>query len=119
MSNTKVYRAKAYFPEGVDAPFTVATEVAAAATAKVYEILPVNCTASSRVVTPPTTLETGAWFRVVDSRAQAGGANSITIDFSTSNKFQGGTADLVFSTNGESAAFAWSGAPAVGWVRIS
>jgi len=117
MSN-KTHRARASFIEGFEAPKLVDTEVATNVTANLYRILPVNCTAAIRTVTPPVPTKTGDWFTVVDSRANANN-NNITIDFSSAYKFQGSSADLNLATAGAYATFVWSGSTAVGWLRIA
>ena len=118
MSANKTIRPELDLPGGINAPYKVDTEVAANATANLFRVLPVSTTGAARTITPPTPGKAGDWFAVVDSRANAN-TNNITVDFSLSIKFQGGTSDYVISSAGGAAIFVYSGAPAVGYFRLA
>ena len=65
----------------------VLDEVAADVTATMYALLPVNCTAASRTITPPPSPKKGDYFIVVRSRG--GGANTVTVDTSPTGLYAG------------------------------
>ena len=118
MSANKTIRAAVNLPGGIYTPYNVASVVAGNATAELFYILPVSTTAAARTITPPTPSKAGDWFAVVDATNSAN-TNNITIDFSASIKYGGGTADVVLSTAGAAAIFVYSGVAGTGYIRLA
>jgi|GEM_PF-2838362 len=96
--------------DGASADLTLATEVAANATAVIGEDLPVNSTAAARTITAPSSPSAGDIFGVFDSRGTAA-ENNITISAFTHH---GSSQPYVLSINGAGVKFRYVDAT-IGW----
>lgn len=95
---------------------TILSEVSTDSNAKKSAWLPVNSTGGAKTIVPPSNPQTGDWFGVIDSRAQAL-VNNITIDFSgSSQKINGSVTNSAINSNGAVVKFIYINST-VGWVR--
>ncbi len=94
----------------------ILSEVSTYSNAKKGAWLPVNSTGGAKTIVPPSNPQTGDWFGVIDSRAQAL-VNNITIYFSgSSQKINGSVTNSAINSNGAVVKFIYINST-VGWVR--